>query len=235
MNIKELKSYEDFLLSENLSTNTVTSYLSDVTSFLRHIHKVLNIHKIDQVTEEIISEYLSFVKEHSKDSTVSRKEVSIASFFSHLKRAGIVLDDPTARLERTFVDKSLTDSRTIDREIRFRLLQSYDESNKYDFRDKCIYSIFWELDTYLEEIASLRIGDFDSKNRTIKLKRKWGDVYATLSYETASMLIRYMSSAREEILNGRYNIHIFPSQKNCPINRKSLWRKLDEKRKRLRR
>ena len=134
-----------------MSQNTVASYCSDVSKFLKHV-KV----KAEEVTSGQIAE---FIYQDGKVSTrtQARKLSSLRSFYSWLIIEGLIEDNPCDRIDAPKLGKYLPDVLSI-KEIE-AILDTIDTETWQGKRDRAIIETLYGCGLRVSEAVGLRIPD----------------------------------------------------------------------------
>ncbi len=96
-----IESYKTYLILEkSLSSNSVEAYLNDINKLAKYCADKHNVKIPDEVTYDILKDYLIFVSEIGvTNRTQARCISSIRSFFKFLVFDGKLENNPTRLLE----------------------------------------------------------------------------------------------------------------------------------------
>ena len=135
-----------------MSPNTVASYISDVSIFLRFAGKEPE----DIVPEDIIN-YMAEAPDLSKRSQ-ARVLSSLHSVFGYLLMTGKVRENPADAVDAPKIGKYLPSVLSVE-EVE-RLIEAADVSAFNGRRDRAILEVLYGLGLRVSEAVNLRISDF---------------------------------------------------------------------------
>lgn len=147
-----LDEYRDYLRVErSMSENTVSSYLSDLHSFFKHIEC-----PPQEVSLEDIISYFSDKKNISK-RTQARVLSSLRSFFDYLLSEGKIGDNPCDRVDGPKIGRYLPDVLSVE-EID-AVIASVDEKDWTGIRDRAILEVLYGCGLRVSEAVGLKLSD----------------------------------------------------------------------------
>ena len=147
---KILKDYGNYLKIERaMSQNTVASYCSDVSAFLKTVPCSAEL-----VKPEDIEAYISSRTELSK-RTQARVLSSLRSFFSWLVIEGAVKDNPCDKVDSPKLGRYLPDVLSVD-EVE-AIIESVDLTSWQGLRDRAILEMLYGSGLRVSEATGLRI------------------------------------------------------------------------------
>jgi len=175
-----LDKFKIKLKIENYSNQTIKSYLSALNLFLEW----LIINKFENVTNDVISDYLLFCKEKKNYSLSSMKQVIGAIRYFYLK---VLNENPPESLKIN-----------LRKPIYLPVVLSFKEVNKIinsteNLKHKTILLLIYSAGLRLGELLRLRIEDIDSQAMRIHIKQGKGkkDRYIMLSENVLQLLRDY--------------------------------------------
>jgi site-specific recombinase XerD len=175
-----LDKFKIKLKIENYSNQTIKSYLSALNLFLEW----LIINKFENVTNDVISDYLLFCKEKKNYSLSSMKQVIGAIRYFYLK---VLNENPPESLKIN-----------LRKPIYLPVVLSFKEVNKIinsieNLKHKTILLLIYSAGLKLGELLRLRIEDIDSQAMRIHIKQGKGkkDRYIMLSENVLQLLRDY--------------------------------------------
>lgn len=147
---KILKDYGNYLKIERaMSQNTVASYCSDVSAFLKEIPCSAEL-----VKPEDIEAYIGSRTELSK-RTQARVLSSLRSFFSWLVIEGAVKDNPCDKVDSPKLGRYLPDVLSVE-EVE-AIIESVDLTSWQGLRDRAILEMLYGSGLRVSEATGLRI------------------------------------------------------------------------------
>lgn len=195
-----MKTYLDEFINHISATNTASlhtseAYSRDVAQFLDFIDGA-DLMKLDQ---DIAYNYLNELYESKLSSgSVARKISTLRSFFKFMQMnyglqvnpfAGIRIKQQTRSLPKFLMYEEIN-----------TLLLSCDDSN-LGIRNQVLIELMYACGLRLQECSSLKVGDLDLKNRSIRIIGKGNKERVLFFYESLVPKIKaYLEGARIEML-----------------------------------
>ena len=217
-----LDAFIDFLSVERgLSRNTIEAYFLDTREFLRFLaDRRLDFKKVDK---NIISEFLQFLYTDKSPRSVSRKIVTLRTFYRFLLQDGYVDHDPTETLEAPKTWKTLPKYLTQD-EVE-TLLKQPDLDKTLGLRDRTMLEILYATGLRVTELVSLQSGEINLEVGIIRTVGKGNKERFVPLGETAQQFIRQYRSEALPKLKARNpsSPYLFISQKGTPLSRQHFW------------
>ena len=159
-----INEFTNYILKKNYSTNTYTSYISDLYYFYIYIKKDLI-----KVNEDDIREYLEFLnKKKEKPTSVRRKISSFKTFYKFLYLNNYIdkKDYPLVKIAYPKLEKRLP------KFIYYNdLLDIIEESTKDSdgVRDRLIIEMLYATGVRISELINIKYDDIDYNNRRIRV------------------------------------------------------------------
>jgi integrase/recombinase XerD len=148
--LKILKDYGNYLKIERaMSQNTVASYCSDVSAFLKEIPCSPEL-----VKTEDIEIYIGSRNDITK-RTQARVLSSLRSFFSWLVIEGVIRDNPCDRVDSPKLGRYLPDVLAVEEVAA--IIESVDISSWQGIRDRAILEMLYGSGLRVSEASDLRI------------------------------------------------------------------------------
>ncbi|HPP88711.1 MAG TPA: site-specific integrase, partial [bacterium] len=150
-----LRNYLNYLFAEKKSSkNTIESYEFDLIAFFEFL-TAQNILNIENVSSEIISQYLNNLRLNSKNErTIIRHLVTIRNFFKFLIIENTIKTDPTENIDMPKMSKKLPNYLSYE-EID-RLLNAPDTNTIQGKRDKAILEVLYGCGLRISELVELK-------------------------------------------------------------------------------
>ncbi len=175
-----IKNFQDKLIIENYSEQTVKNYVSALKLFLEYISKL----NVQEVTDKEIQNYLYFCKTKKKYSFSSMKQVIAAIRYLYLK----VFNKPVPEALNIELRKpSLLPTVLSAKEISKILHVTK------NLKHKTILVLIYSAGLRLSELINLEIGDINSESMKIHIRGAKGkkDRYVMLSENVLKLLREY--------------------------------------------
>lgn len=190
-----LDRYISYLRAEKgASIHTVNSYRGDVVQFLKYIGTRAPVDRV------LVRAYLADLRKRGLSRrTQSRKLAALNSFFRYLRREGLIAGNPLAGLHGPKLEKRLP--MVLSSERVASLIESADPSSPSGQRDRAILELFYSSGLRVGELVSLRVGDVDFYEGTVRV---WGkgsrERIVPLGSEAERSLKVYLEWGRPELM-----------------------------------
>lgn len=161
------KYFNDYLVSmRNVSKNTILSYRDTMVLLINYLYKIKNIKpeqiKLENLTAEIISEFLSWLEVEKNCSITTRNQrlAAIRSFFRYISIQSPeylflvqqILNIPNKKVHRTEI-KYLSIEQTQE------LLSKPNISEKNGLRDTAILCLLYDSGCRVQELVDIKVKD----------------------------------------------------------------------------
>jgi len=165
-----ISSFLDSLcIEKGLSKNTVSSYKSDISSFLLWLSS--NSFNPLNVTSVEINNYVAkLFSDDLKSSSVNRKISSIKSFYIFLLKKKIIIKSPVDEIVMPKQEKYLPVSMS-EEEVE-RLLNSPNLNIPIERRDKAMIEVLYATGIRISELINLKLTDIDTNRSVLKVLGK---------------------------------------------------------------
>ncbi len=215
-----LRSFLNYLLvDKGLSNNTVKAYKADISSFFQWLDN--EDLKYKNLQEDHINQYISFLFQRKmRSSSVNRKISSIKSFYIFLVKRNFVKNSPLNDLVTPKQEKYLPESMS-EAEVD-KLLNSPDETNKIENRDKAMIEMLYATGMRISELVNLKITDIDMKRCVVKVFGKGSKERLVPFGETALDSLKSYLNDREQSSSKE----IFLSNRGKKMSRIAFWQRV---------
>jgi integrase/recombinase XerD len=222
-----LLNFQEYLsIEKGLSENSVHSYGYDLNKFAVFLEKE-HIDFLEVKGNDIMRFLAEEKKRKISSKTLAREVVAIRQFYKFLKDEKQLDSNPTEKIETPEVNRSIPDYLT--QEEIDELFLSIKEDNIYELRDKCIFELLYSSGLRISEACNLKMMDLDLNGMSIVVEGKGGrQRLVPFGEKSLEILKKYILKSRPEILKKRSCDYIFVSKKGSFINRKSVWRLLNQ-------
>jgi integrase/recombinase XerD len=221
-----LNAFLNFIrLEKGLSLNTINSYKLDIQRYINFLHDN-KIEEIENITEEIFSEFLYILKEVGLEAnSISRNFSSIKGFHEFLISEGITGYDPMVNFDRPKLSKRLPSVLSIE-EIDLLLAQP-DMESFYGKRDRAILELMYATGLRVSEVITIRNSNsnllFDSE--LIRVFGKGSKERVIPIGKSAMLYINlYLTESRPKLVSKKSSTDIlFLNHHGKKISRASIW------------
>lgn len=222
----QLSYFLNFLADErNYSDNTTAAYRNDLGQFLRWLFAHYpNIDSWQDVSEEIVVEYVDDLKEQSYTaSSVARKVAAIKSFFHFLLARSKTSHDPTTDIDSPKVKKRLPKTLSSDEVARLLQAPTRKHSPK-GLRDTALLFLLYATGMRVSEAVSLNVEDVSLEDSVLHCPGKDGIVRdLPLDEETKNVLGDYLENGRPHLVKNKEEKALFLNHRGSQLTRQGLW------------
>ena len=211
------------------SENTIAAYRNDLSQLLTFLlrYKTVEGKRLsgwDQVTSEIVQEYVFQLRERDyASSTVARKVAAVKSFFDYMYTHSIIENDPTALLESPKVKKHVP--HTISHDDVERLLAAPKQyTTAQAMRDSALIETLYATGMRVTELVNLNVADLDleagqlicgANDRRRRIARLDSTVQAAMRL--------YMAKGRPALVVRPSESALFLNHRGQRLTRQGLW------------
>jgi len=223
-----LGDFLGYLASERgLSRNTLDAYRSDLLQFAAHLDR----HGRDVITagspelELFMAELADGGIGHPPVSaaTLQRKAACLRSFYRHLRRTGMIDNDPTGDLRGP--PKAHRLPQVLGAEEIALLLCGPRGNDPAALRDRALLAVMCECGLRASEAIGLRLGDVDLRKRVL---RTGGDGprqrSVPLGRDAARPLRAYLDRGRPALVGVATEQHVFVNRRGSGLTRQGLYK-----------
>ncbi|MFH1991354.1 MAG: site-specific tyrosine recombinase/integron integrase [Pseudomonadota bacterium] len=176
-----IESFVKSLSSEKgYSENTCRAYLHDLNEFVSFIFdswfsgeispKDKDVFRADQVNGLIIRGYLGFLHKKNKKVTIARKLSAIRSFFRHLVKHEVMMENPVDSILTPKQEKTIPTYLPVD--DMFRLLDSIKTDTLAGLRNRAIFETLYSCGIRVSELSGMNVFDLDFTKSVVRVLGK---------------------------------------------------------------
>lgn len=232
-----IQDFIDYCSYKELSTKTIKSYYQSLTLFFKYLEDEKNIYNINQVTKNVVEEYIKFTKDRGKYSYVAdekslsktyqnnRKDIgekisgstinsylrNIKVFFNWCEANNLIKYNTVSDVKSIKYKRKMKDQIT-DEEYK-KIIKSIDITKFHEYRDYVIINLIMDTGMRLGECLSLTIEEVDLVRKTIFLSadvtKGKKDRYVFFSNTMGSLLNRWIRY-KDSVQD---NYLLFPTQR----------------------
>ncbi len=221
------KLLEEFLnylsVERGLSKNTISSYRTDLVSFINHL-QAKGIKDIEKVERRHITAYLLYLKDKGLSSnSISRALVAIKVFYRFLVQERLIKDDVAGVLDSPKLIRPLPNVlgfAEVD-----KLLTTPDVRDWLGIRDKAALELMYATGMRVSELVELTTDGLNLDVGFIKCKGK-GDKerIVPIGKQARTSILRYLDKTRPKLLKNRADSHLFLTRLGKKVSRQSFWK-----------
>jgi len=229
-----LKEFLNYLSVERgLSRNTISSYGSDLLSFLNHLESK-GATGMEKIKRDDITEYLLHLKDKGlSGNSISRALIAIKMFYKFLVQERFIKNDVAGILESPKLIRPLPNVLNITEVTR--LLRAPDTRSWVGIRDKAALELMYATGMRVSEMVDLLTATLNLDVGFIKCKGK-GDKerMVPIGSEARNAVSHYMEKVRPSLLKSRNDNHLFLTRLGKKVSRQSFWKMMKKYAKRAR-
>lgn len=209
-------------LDKGLSKNTVKSYHSDISQFLKFLFKK-KLKNWDSVQSSHFDAWLNQLgAEGLSKQSQSRKFTSIRSFSKFLLSERIIKKDFSELSYRPKLDKKLPITLEINEMIQ--LINAAKADTIYGLRDYCIIELMYSAGLRVSELCFLKIEHMNIEDGILRVFGKGSkERIVPLGENAKRALDAYLVRSRPSFVNTNTDTTIFLSRMGKGLSRKTIW------------
>ena len=209
-------------LDKGLSKNTVKSYHSDISQFLKFLFKK-KLKNWDSVQSSHFDAWLNQLgAEGLSKQSQSRKFTSIRSFSKFLLSERIIKKDFSELSFRPKLDKKLPI--TLEINEMTQLINVAKSDTIYGLRDYCIIELMYSAGLRVSELCFLKIEHMNIEDGILRVFGKGSkERIVPLGENAKRALDAYLVRSRPSFVNTNTDTTIFLSRMGKALSRKTIW------------
>jgi integrase/recombinase XerD len=221
--VLDFLAYLEF--ERGLSRNTLTAYRTDLLQFGEFLES--RDASVTDASTQDLSDFLADLADGPESqlsaATINRKAACLRSFYKHLRREEIVVDDPTAHLAVPRRRRRLPEVFSYA-EVQ-KLLATPRGDEPIARRDRAILEVMYASGLRASETISLEVGDIDFRQGLVRTEGKGSRERLVPIGQTAQTAVRsYLSGARAELLRSPEEKALFLNFRGGPLTRQGLYK-----------
>lgn len=236
----------------NHTPKTVYDYCKSLCLFYDYLSSItgkdvkdLDISIIDSLTTKDIRNFQDYISagHNSIDKNrykvpvgkeaASNKTSPVRQYFSFLKKAGLIDEDPTINLLPYKSSKKEFEGILIKEDEVQKLIKAITEVKSTSYhsklaammtvkRDIAIVLLLYNLGLNRRELSELNISDVDLDNKTLRVIKKGTESLIPMDEKTASALKDYIENERDVLLRGKKETALLISLKSNRVNPETI-------------
>ena len=156
-------------------------------------------------------------------ATINRKTACLRSFYRHLRREELIVDDPTASL--TPPTKSRKLPHVLSHAEVTKLLETARGPDPIAVRDRALLEVMYGCGLRASEAIGLETGDVDLRRGFVRPHGKGSkERIVPLGREAARAIERYLRAARAELVGERMERKLFVNFRGGGLTRQGLYK-----------
>jgi integrase/recombinase XerD len=219
-----LDRFMDHLAVERgLSARTLEAYTRDLTRLFEFLEK-RGVHRPGESTATDLREFVYSLKDRGLQATSIRRNLSAArTYFSFLLGEGLVVSDPTERVELPRTWRRLPGA--LSREDIEKLLEAPDPSDSMYWRDRALLEFAYASGVRVSELTALRVRDLNPDDGWAVVTGKGSkERMVPVGRAARSVLELYLREIRPGLVRGRSEGAVFVNARGRPLSRMGVWK-----------
>lgn len=221
--IKNFLNYN--FIERGLSKNTIDSYERDLTNYVAYLKKDEQITNVNDITRQMIMNYLFFLEDLGRaNTTIARTVSAIRNFHQYLIREKYADTDPSVHIEQPKKEKRLPDILTLD-EVS-AILDAAAGSTAIDLRNKAMLELLYATGIRVSELCALQVEDLHLSMGFIRCTNNGKERIIPLGQIAIDALQSYLDNARLELVKDKQHEYVFVNHHGNPLTRQGFWKVL---------
>jgi integrase/recombinase XerD len=219
-----VQAFSDHLtLERGLSTRTVDAYRRDLDRLVLFM-TTRGIKRAADVTANDLREFTYFLKDQGLQATSIRRNVSaIRTFFGYLIAEGVVVTDPTDRVELPKTWRRLPG--VLSRDEIGKLLDAPDPADRLFWRDKALLEFAYASGVRVSELMTVKVRDVDLQEGLALVYGKGAkERIVPLGRAALQALIVYLREIRPTLVRQESQGVVFVNARGRPLTRMGVWK-----------
>jgi integrase/recombinase XerD len=216
--VLDFLAYLEF--ERGLSRNTLEAYRSDLLQYGAHLAGRDPL----RVTHPDLAAFVSALADGgAAAATLQRKVACLRSFYRHLRREGLLANDPTAHLRAPRQSRRLP--QVLSRDEVARLLDQPQGTTPAALRDRALLELMYACGLRASEAIGLEIGDLDLEAGVLRARGKGAkERLVPVGSAAARALTHYLARGRPKLVGDRLEPRLFVNQRGGGLTRQGLYK-----------
>ncbi len=230
--VLDFLAYLEF--ERGLARNTLDAYRTDLLQF--GVFLAARGRKATEVERADVADFLADLatgaapdadgnggRPACSPATISRKTACLRSFYRHLRREELIVEDPTATLTPPAKSRKLP--HVLSQAEVTKLLDSARGADPISLRDRALLELMYGCGLRASEATGLELGDIDLRRGFVRPHGKGSkERIVPLGREAARAIERYLRSGRAELVRGGIERKLFVNFRGGGLTRQGLYK-----------
>jgi integrase/recombinase XerD len=219
-----LQPFSDHLgLERGLSARTVDAYRRDLERFVSWLG-TRGVRRPADVTAAELREFVYHLKDVGLQPSSIRRSVSaLRTYFGWLLAEGVVVADPTDRVEIPRAWRRLPD--VLSRAEVARILDAPDPADRLFWRDKALLEFAYASGVRVGELIGVKVRDVDLEEGLALVFGKGArERIVPLGRAALQALVVYLREVRPGLARNRAEGAVFLNARGTPLTRMGVWK-----------
>lgn len=207
-------------LEEGLARNTLASYRRDLAKLAAWLEGA-GVSLLSATHADLLA-FLAANAPQMKATSTGRLLSSAKRFYQYLLRQGRISADPTLKVERPKLPRSLPKSLS-EAEVE-ALIQAPNTETPLGLRDRAMLETLYATGLRVSELVNLKLTEVSLDQGVVRAMGKGSkERLVPLGEEALDWLRRYLDQARGAILDRQQSNALFVTQRGGPMTRQMFW------------
>jgi integrase/recombinase XerD len=219
-----VESFCDHLVLERgLSARTVDAYRRDVARLVAFL-EARGVTRPAAATAADLREFTYALKDRGLQATSIRRNISaVRTYFGYLIAEGVVVADPTERVELPRSWRRLPD--VLSRDDVARILEAPDPGDRLFWRDRALLEFAYASGVRVSELTGLKVRDVDVQEGLALVVGKGSkERLVPVGRAALQALIVYLREIRPGLARSRSEGAVFLNARGRPLTRMGVWK-----------
>ena len=219
-----INNFKNYLnIERGLSTNSIKSYENDLNKFLNFLQIEKNKYKPDEVTTDLIKEFIYDISKKLKSSSQSRIISGIRNFYDYLIFENIISNNPVDNIELPKIEKKLPNILSIE-EID-RIINSINKEKPESERNIAIIETLYGCGLRVSELINLKISNlFFSEDFIIVTGKGNKQRQVPISEVNKKSINCYILNSRSKLkIKEEYKDTLFLNRRGSKLSREMIF------------
>jgi len=219
-----LESYFAYLrLERTLSDNTTSSYMYDLQRLCAFLNQK-RIDSIDNVTFDVLSEYIRLLYDLGFEVTsIQRSLSSLRGYFAYVASEGAISVDPTEMLETPKNSRYLPSVLSVDDIVK--ILESVNTSKWLGTRDRAMLETLYATGMRVSELATFTFEQYIPDDSLVRITGKGSKERIVPLGDIAAQWIKvYYENERTKLVKPHSDSTVFLNKSGRALSRMGIWK-----------
>jgi len=209
-------------LERNASSNTIASYVRDVTQFSRYLLEVEDA-ELPQADTDQIERYITYMMNKGKStSSIARSVASLKSYYGYLQNRGVVRRNPAKDAGPVKAERKLPQILT-GKEVELFLEQPQCVDPK-GYRDHAMLELLYATGIRVSELIGLNVSDVNLTGAYIRCSSRGKERIIPLYAVAVKALSDYMKDIRKQLVVDPREQALFVNMSGERMSRQGFWK-----------
>ena len=219
-----INNFKNYLnIERGLSTNSIKSYENDLNKFLKFLQIEKDKYKPDEVTTDLIKEFIYDISKKLKSSSQSRIISGIRNFYDYLIFENIISNNPVDNIELPKIEKKLPNILSIE-EID-RIINNINKEKPESERNIAIIETLYGCGRRVSELINLKISNlFFSEDFIIVTGKGNKQRLVPISEVNKKSINCYILNSRSKLkIKEEYKDTLFLNRRGSKLSREMIF------------